>query len=94
MDQPSPKILSPHVFAAIRPEEIGWAPFPAPPPEARLAVLVGDPKTSGPYVIRVRLPGGVKMMPHGGAPRGHTSLSLGQVGRLRHPGLRNRAVIH
>jgi hypothetical protein len=64
MDQPSPKILSPHVFAAILPEEITWASFPAFPPEARLAILVGDPKKLGPYVIRVRLPGGVKMMPH------------------------------
>jgi hypothetical protein len=64
MGQLSPKILSPHVFEAILPEEISWAPFPAFPPEARLAIVVGDPRNPGPYVIRVRLPGGVKMMPH------------------------------
>lgn len=51
-------------FHAIRSEDVKWAPFPAFPPEARLAVLVGDPTQSGPYVIRVKLPGGVKMMPH------------------------------
>ena len=51
-------------FRAILPEEIAWKPFPAFPPEARLAVLVGDPTQPGPYVVRVRLPGGGKLMPH------------------------------
>ncbi len=41
-----------------------WASFPAFPPLARLAILVGDPTKPGPYVIRVKLPAGVKMMPH------------------------------
>jgi quercetin dioxygenase-like cupin family protein len=52
------------VFRAIRPEDIVWKPFAAFPPAARLAVLVGDPSQAGPYVIRVRLPAGTKMMPH------------------------------
>ena len=30
----------------------------------RLAILVGDPTKPGPYVIRVKLPGGIKLMPH------------------------------
>jgi hypothetical protein len=51
-------------FHVIRSEEILWKSFPAFPPLARLAVLVGNPNEQGPYVIRVRLPGGVKMMPH------------------------------
>ena len=51
-------------FHAIRPEDVQWRPFPAFPPQARLAVLVGDPTKAGPYVIRVKLPGGAKMMPH------------------------------
>jgi len=51
-------------FRAIRPEEVQWKPFAPFPPQARLAVLVGDPTKAGPYVIRVKLPGGVKMMPH------------------------------
>jgi quercetin dioxygenase-like cupin family protein len=41
-----------------------WNSFAAFPPAARLAVLVGDPTKPGPYVIRVRLPGGTRMMPH------------------------------
>jgi quercetin dioxygenase-like cupin family protein len=52
------------LFRAIRSEDIEWKPFAAFPPGARLAVLVGDPEQPGPYVIRVRLPAGVRMMPH------------------------------
>src|SRR5579864_7399167 len=52
------------VFHAIRPEEIQWKAFPAFPPAARLAILVGDPALAAPYVVRVRLPAGTKLMPH------------------------------
>ena len=51
-------------FRVIHSEDVQWKAFPAFPPEARLAILVGDPSMPGPYVIRVRLPAGVKMMPH------------------------------
>jgi quercetin dioxygenase-like cupin family protein len=51
-------------FRAVLPEDIDWRPFPAFPAAARLAVLVGDPAKPGPYVIRVKLPGGTKLMPH------------------------------
>jgi hypothetical protein len=51
-------------FRSILPEDIEWKPFPAFPPEARLAVLVGEPDKPGPYVIRVKVPPGVKLMPH------------------------------
>jgi quercetin dioxygenase-like cupin family protein len=51
-------------FRSILPEDIEWKPFPAFPPEARLAVLVGDPTQPGPYVVRVKVPSGVKLMPH------------------------------
>lgn len=51
-------------FHAILPEQMEWKPFPSFPPEARLAVLVGDPQKPAPYVIRVHLPGGTRLMPH------------------------------
>jgi quercetin dioxygenase-like cupin family protein len=51
-------------FRSILPEEIEWKPFAAFPPTARLAVLIGDPSQAGPYVVRVKLPGGEKLMPH------------------------------
>jgi quercetin dioxygenase-like cupin family protein len=51
-------------FRSILPEDIDWKPFPAFPPTARLAVLVGQPSEPGPYVIRVKLPSGVRLMPH------------------------------
>ena len=52
------------VFKAILPEEIEWKPFPAFPAEARLAVMVGHPLEEGVYTIRVKVPRGVKLMPH------------------------------
>jgi hypothetical protein len=51
-------------FRSILPEDIDWKPFAAFPPSARLAVLVGEPTQAGPYVIRVKVPSGVKLMPH------------------------------
>jgi quercetin dioxygenase-like cupin family protein len=52
------------VFRAVLPEDIDWEPFPAFPPSARLAVVVGHPSEPGPYVVRVKVPSGVKLMPH------------------------------
>ena len=52
------------VFRAILPEEIEWKQFAAFPPSARLAALVGQPSQLGPYTIRVKVPHGLKLMPH------------------------------
>jgi quercetin dioxygenase-like cupin family protein len=51
-------------FFSIRADEVEWRPFAAFPPEARLAVLVGDPAQPGPYVIRVKLAPGGRIPPH------------------------------
>ena len=51
-------------FRAILPEEIDWKPFPAFPPSVRLAVVIGEPSKPGPYLIRVKVPSGVTLMPH------------------------------
>ena len=51
-------------FKSILPEDLDWKPFPAFPPSARLAIVVGEPSKPGPYVIRVKVPSGVKLMPH------------------------------
>jgi quercetin dioxygenase-like cupin family protein len=56
--------LGQEVFKTILSEDVDWKPFPAFPPEVRLAVIVGDPSESGPYTIRVKVPHGVKLMPH------------------------------
>ncbi|CDG85577.1 cupin domain-containing protein [Janthinobacterium agaricidamnosum] len=45
-------------------ENVQWKAFPAFPPEARLAVLIGDPSRPGPYVVRVKVPANLKLMPH------------------------------
>jgi quercetin dioxygenase-like cupin family protein len=52
------------VFGQVLPEDIDWEPFPSFPPPARLAVVVGRPAEPAPYVVRVKVPSGVKLMPH------------------------------
>ena len=52
------------LFKATLPEDIEWKAFAAFPPSVRLAVVVGDPSKDGPYTIMVRVPRGVKLMPH------------------------------
>jgi quercetin dioxygenase-like cupin family protein len=52
------------VFRSVLPEDIDWKPFPAFPPSVRLAVVVWQPSDPGPYLIRVKVPAGVKLMPH------------------------------
>lgn len=51
-------------FRAILTEDIEWKPFATFPLPARLAVVVGQPSEKGPYTIRVKVPHGVKLMPH------------------------------
>ena len=51
-------------FKSILPEDIDWKRFPAFPSSARLALLIGDPSKPAPYVVRVKVPAGVKLMPH------------------------------
>jgi quercetin dioxygenase-like cupin family protein len=52
------------VFKAILSEDLEWKPFAAFPPSVRLAVIVGRPTQGGLYTIRVKVPHGVKLMPH------------------------------
>jgi quercetin dioxygenase-like cupin family protein len=52
------------MLTTILPDEMAWKPFAAFPPSVRLAVLLGQPSEPGPYVIRVKVPNGVKLMPH------------------------------
>jgi quercetin dioxygenase-like cupin family protein len=52
------------VFRSVLPENIDWEPFPAFPAGARLAVIVGDTSQAGPYAVRVKVPAGVRLMPH------------------------------
>jgi hypothetical protein len=52
------------LFRSTLSEDLEWKPFPAFPPPIRLAVIVGNPSEAGPYTIRVRVPRGVKLMPH------------------------------
>jgi quercetin dioxygenase-like cupin family protein len=56
--------LADEALRSVLPEDIDWQPFAAFPPSARLAVVSGDPTKPGLYTTRVKVPGGVKLMPH------------------------------
>jgi len=63
------KTVRPHqpgqaMFRASLPDDIEWKPFAAFPPSVRLAVVVGEPSREGPYTVRVKVPRGVKLLPH------------------------------
>ena len=51
-------------FRSVLPEDIIWKPYPGFPPGVHNAAVVGDPTKPGPYTIRVKVPAGVKLMPH------------------------------
>ena len=45
--------------------DIKWGPAPpAFQPGAQFAVLEGDPSKAGPFVVRLKMPDGYKVMPH------------------------------
>lgn len=56
--------LPPSRVGSVHAEEVRFEPFAAFPAGALLAKLVGDPAGPGPYVVRVKVPGGVRLMPH------------------------------
>ena len=59
-----PEGMKPDVWGEIFPDDVKWTPFAAFPASARLSVLVGDISKPGPYIVRVKLPWDVKLMPH------------------------------
>lgn len=50
-------------FVKVLPSAIRWLPSPVVPGTYR-AVLLGDPQEPGPFVMRVKVPPGTRIMPH------------------------------
>jgi hypothetical protein len=49
----------------VRPDDLKWGPVPPSlPAGAQFAVLAGDPTTTGPFVIRAKMPDGYKVPAH------------------------------
>ena len=63
-EPPRPHQPGQDAFKAILSEDIVWKPYPGYPPSVHSAVVVGQPSGKGPYTIRVKVPHGVKLMPH------------------------------
>lgn len=53
---PTPTIVSP--------SQVHWTPGTGPFTGTQIAVLSGDPSTSGPYTMRIHIPDGGKFPPH------------------------------
>ena len=64
VDQTGPYRREEDHFRVIRAEDIDWRAFSGFPPAARIAILVGELTKPAPYVIRVKVPQGMKLMPH------------------------------
>lgn len=47
---------------SVTPQQLKWAKSPASPSDT--ALLMGDPRKDGPFVVRARLKPGMKVMPH------------------------------
>ena len=56
--------LSPIAGIAAENEELNWQYVPGVPKPIEMAVVSGDPTQPGPYVVRYRMPSGMKMAPH------------------------------
>lgn len=51
-------------FGFIKNEDIKWKSFSAFPEKIQLSILVGNPNNKEPFIVRVRVPEGEKIMPH------------------------------
>ena len=51
-------------FRSVLPEDIDWKPFPASRRQSDSLSWSASPQSRGPYLIRVKVPHGVKLMPH------------------------------
>ena len=60
----SAQSMSPKEFNFVNPENIVWNSFLAFPERIKLAILVGDPTKQEPFIVRVKVPNGEKIMPH------------------------------
>ena len=74
-DMPGPKD---HVM--VKSKEIKWAPAPPSiPAGAEIAVISGDPKVEGPFVMRLRLPAKYKLPNHWHPAHEHVTVIEGAI---------------
>jgi len=54
-----------HHHTVVPADAVKWGPAPPSlPPGAQAAVLLGDPKQAGPFVLRLKFPAGFAVPPH------------------------------
>jgi len=60
-----PRASSSHQHIIITPDKLQWKPAPEGLPKgAEMAVIEGDPKKSGFFAMRARMPAGYRIAPH------------------------------
>ncbi len=54
-----------HTAVIVTPDKLQWGPAPPIfPAGAQFAVVAGDPGKAGPFVVRLKVPDGYRIMPH------------------------------
>lgn len=56
--------ISMNQFGAVWQDSIQWKSFPAFPKNVKLAILVGNPVNTEPFLVRVKVPSNEIIMPH------------------------------
>jgi len=71
---------APRTPVQVTPSEIQWVDAPPSlPAGARMAVLSGDPKKAGLFVMRLKLPADYKIMPHSHPADEHVTVLSGAI---------------
>lgn len=59
------KAAAPNPAVIVTPDKIQWGPAPPVlPPGAQAAVIAGNPSAPGPFILRLKVPNGYRIMPH------------------------------
>lgn len=78
--EPAKEMPGPKDSVMHKPKEIKWAPAPpSVPAGAEIAVLSGDPKAEGPFVMRLRFPAKYKLPNHWHPAHEHVTVIEGAL---------------
>ncbi|WP_026841711.1 cupin domain-containing protein [Citrifermentans bremense] len=61
---PKKQTVQPAKQVILAPDQLEWKSGPAELPTSQMAVLDGDPKKSGYFAVRLKLPAGTTIAPH------------------------------
>lgn len=72
------KAVGPTAHVHVAASELKWGEgLPSLPPGSKVAILSGDPKLEGPFVMRLKLPDGYRIAPHSHPAHEHLTVISG-----------------